>query len=218
MNIMEKKTLFRYIAGGIFAVSALVQLLNIVRYFNVLNVFYFIALLLIVAGLFIKNTLISAVGSGLYTVLALYRFISYGAFAQGLVWSLYNIPNILFWLMLLVSLVGNIRALGGVAAGIGIFRFLVYVSIWTRYDSLSSLPFRIVLDLLLPVAGALIMCFAIETVSAKVALNATRTTSSINANTAENIIERLERLKKLLDSGVITQEEFEEEKKNIIGM
>ena len=211
MNIMEKKTLFRYIAGGIFAVSALFQLWYTVRFFTVLNLFYFIALLLIVAGLFIKNTLISAVGSGLYTVLALYSSISgYNG------WSLlHNISNILFWLMLFVSLVGNIRALGGVAAGIGIFRFLNYVSIC---DSLSRLPFIAVSNLLLPAAGALIMCFPIETVSAKVALNATRTTSSINANTAENIIERLERLKKLLDSGVITEEEFEEKKKNIIGM
>ena len=81
-----------------------------------------------------------------------------------------------------------------------------------------GLNFRGFLSNILLIVGTFVIGMAVDCITVKVSTGTNEATGKVVSSTpAESQIERLTKLKGLLDSGVISQEEFETKKKQILG-
>lgn len=216
----KTKTPFRYIAGGCFAASAIIYLINNCLRHHIFN-FYYISLILafaaIAVGLFLSVPMVSAAGSVLFLisrVVILFRnvkyfitnpdFFNYSSFFLTGAFALFA----LFALLLLISCLNRCSAkITGIIAAV--FRFIPAIYIFSFGRSLWDIVL-----LLLECAGAVFLGFAFSGLKDKPKVLAA---AAPQASGVTDTYEKLTHLKELLDKGVITQEEFDAKKKDILG-
>lgn len=224
---MENKRTLRYIAGACFAIYAVLIVVSLVRNgFYAGSLFPLIGAVLIAVSMFASIPVLTTVGSALHLVSAAGTLIGYiilmlNDYSWFLMrYLLYSIMFLVIWFFLLIASINTKSAKSmGIIAGIVAAVHFVAVIIGNIADGGSiGLTFLNVLSYLVIIAGALLIGLSSE------ASEINQVTSSVSSDKAQiqqgsdNTIERLTKLKALLDNGVITQEEFDSKKKQIIGM
>lgn len=219
---MESKTKipFRYIAGGCFAACALFCLIRLG--FSLYSLTYFLAFAAIAVGLFLSIPMVSAAGSALSLILGivdLFQFLhdlfSYYSFY----FDFYDFTNlidyleaVIFSLILLISCLNRrcAKTMGIIAAAVQVLYIIwVFGSCW-YLDWGVSLWF--VVQLLLECVSAVFLGFAFSELKEPEVTAAAPKPSGVS-----DTYEKLTHLKELLDKGIITQEEFDAKKKDILG-
>lgn len=227
---MESKTKipFRYIAGGCFAASTIIYLIYLISGidFSLSYLFSALAFAAIAVGLFLSIPMVSAAGSALFLILNvvdLFQFLHdlfsyYDSFYFSTYHFIYLIDyleTVIFSLILLVTCLNrrSAKTMGIIAAAvqvlyiiiIGVFGFSWYlnweVSLW------------VVVRLLLDCAGAVFLGFAFSELKSKSKAAA----AALWPSGVSDTYEKLTHLKGLLDKGIITQEDFDAKKKDILG-
>lgn len=199
---MKKNDILRYCAGVVFLIQALRQLRSGL---NLVNVIWLIFFVLIGVSFFIKKPVLTTVGGAVWVLMSainLIEFLSYGILA----W--YTVAQILFLaakILFLVLTVTRKKPLGYAAAVICGIGYLGNILL------LHSSP---TVGMILTVAGYVLAGFAYEAMPAKV-----RVSTPVRAyNSTTDKIQRLENLQNLLEKGILTQEEFDEKKKNLLNL
>lgn len=151
---------------------------------------------------------------------------------------------VLFWIILTIAFVWkkNAKTLGIISCGVGLIRYIAIFLILKEFlDNLyakvpdtrwnifiswikqifygttfgSNVTFLANFPLII---GAFLVGFALDTTVKKISSHGiVPAAATANINTASQI-QRLEKLKALLDNGVISQEEFDEKKKQILNL
>lgn len=213
----QKADIFRYGAGACFALLAILQLADFPMYgFAFSTCLYAIAYLLMAASFFAQIPTLGTVGSGLHILLAVIPFVTnigwyirLGEITYLIIDELLPIAAYVIFLIMTLKR-GNAKRLGYAAAAVVVVRRFVNFLGWGFY-----VPYILILsDLLLSAAGFLLAGFAY----ANVTLESRKPAASTRQNTVVDSIQRLENLQRLLEQGIITQEEFDAKKKQLLGL
>lgn len=231
--IMEKKNNnFRYVAGACFVIKVLYIIIsNIVAGYTLFNPSTLVTILgyaLIAASMFASVDILTSVGGGILAADTIKSLISitkimlylWDYFRDSLDFLLSLTPAfILSVVYILFVVIGlnrkNAKTISIVAAALLVVNFLVTV----LSNSSSDLHFgNILFNYILLIIGTIMIGLALNIDDVKASSGKTASLNSINLTTpAENQIDRLTKLKDLLDNGVISQEEFDAKKKQILG-
>ncbi len=220
----ENNNTFKYLAGACFAVLVVLSVISMIQNgFYFWNLFSMIGAALIAVSMFVSVPALTAIGSALYGVGAIRTLILYFGYLQvsGFPKGVF-IPAILFlviWVLLLIaSLNPKLTKKLGIAAGIiAAVRFLFsLISNLIVYGSLG-LTFTGFLSYLALIVGALMIGLSATDNAAKEISATAASKATLVEKNSETQIDRLTKLKSLLDNGVITQEEFDQKKKQILG-
>ena len=224
-----KKTSLPTIAGACFLGKALFSL--IIRFlsgnFSIEFLLYFIGSILIAVSLFISLPILMSIGAGISAIIEL---------KYSLIWEIHwyklspeyssksyilaGLLIVMFWIILIVIGINQKKAKQlSFLAGANIILYFLLTAIGNQF---SELPLRIdfytVLDLLLMMIGTIIAGISYEYITTNPAVNtASPTDEAVTVSPAESKVDRLIQLKTLLDSGVISQEEFDAKKHQILG-
>lgn len=212
---MESKTKipFRYIAGGCFAASAIFYFVNNGLLHHVFN-FYTISLVLafaaIAVGLFLSVPMVSAAGSVLLLIsriVHLFRFMD-----SHFIWLIQLLVPAIFALLLLITCLNrrSAKTTGIIAAAI---RFILAILTIYLFFLFGGAMWGMIIQPLLECAGAVFLGFAFSELKDKPKAAA----AAPKPSGASDTYEKLTHLKELLDKGIITQEDFDAKKKDILG-
>lgn len=212
---MESKTKipFRYIAGGCFAASAIFYFVNNGLLHHVFN-FYTISLVLafaaIAVGLFLSVPMVSAAGSVLLLIsriVHLFRFMD-----SHFIWLIQLLVPAIFALLLLITCLNrrSAKTMGIIAAAI---RFILAILTIYLFFLFGGAMWGMIIQPLLECAGAVFLGFAFSELKDKPKAAA----AAPKPSGASDTYEKLTHLKELLDKGIITQEDFDAKKKDILG-
>lgn len=222
---MENKNI-RKITIACFAVLAVWDIIDLFDYFSFLMLLAVISGILVVVALLTKNTVLSAVGFGLFVLQdTISILMNMEAIFEG--WVLFLI--LLLWilnlawdvLLLLVSIKPkSAKSLGTIAAGIATVR-LVMVIIYNIIEGYEFSMESFIWGILL-IASAMLLGLTYEGLSKNTSVIKAsapiRGVSVAQKTFQTDNIENLLRLKSFLDEGVITQEEFDAKKKQLLGL
>lgn len=224
---MENKTL-KYITTICFAIIAVWFIVDLIDYFNFLGLTAAVGSIFVVIALLTATPILSTVGFALLSIRILYTLMS--CFEQ-ILHGYGNIPFMLvpFWVVwlavyILLIIAGikptSAKTLGLVATILAVVRLvaLVIINVIEGYGIRAN---TILLGLLLA-AGAMLLGLTYDNFSKKEAMNKAVAAQDSNVPAQrileDNNVEKLMRLKSFLDEGVITQEEFDEKKKQLLGL
>lgn len=226
---MENKNLniFRYVSGGLFVLSVLYPVIKSLGGAapSFTTILAWVAWTLMAAAMFTEKYALLAVGAGIRILQALMSLIS---MVPMLSYSVTNIGYVINTLLAVVGLVlillasvkrDSAKTLGIVAAAVTIVGrmligvgFLAHGGIGLAFQLATQGMFvNIVLAVAFVFAG-----FAMHTIKQKPVAAVMQTAAPV-VNTGDRI-EKLMKLKALLDSGVLTQEEFDAKKKSLLDM
>lgn len=213
----ENNNTFKYIAGACFAVLVVLSVI-----FKIQNGYYFwgpflmIGYALIAVSMFVSVPALTAIGSALEGVCAIHMLISYFGYLQD-PWFpkgffISPILYLVIWVLLLVaSLNPKLTKKLGIAAGI-------IAAVWSLFESVSlGLTLTEFLDYLALIVGTLMIGLSATDNAVKEISATTASKATLVEKNSETQIDRLIKLKSLLNNGVITQEEFDQKKKQILG-
>lgn len=215
---MESKTKipFRYIAGGCFAASAIFYFVNNGLLHHVFN-FYTISLVLafaaIAVGLFLSVPMVSAAGSVLLLISQIVHLFRLIRFDSSFILLIQVLVPAIFALLLLITCLNrrSAKTTGIIAAAIQFILAIItiYFTIYFFFHFGWSRWGRIIQPLL-ECAGAVFLGFAFSSKPKAIA-------AAPKVPGVSDTYEKLTHLKGLLDKGIITQEEFDAKKKDILG-
>lgn len=240
--IMEKNnSSLRYVAGACFGIYAILIIIYLVQNaqngysFNAWALLTLVGAVLIAIAMFASIPMLIAVGgfvSAVYSARTLGGYVSAFYSARALISSLgymdfflnrYFINELILlvvWILIIVSGVNKKsgKTLAMIAGALSALRFFVII-FGNKLDygsfGLNAIGF---LSYLVIIVGTFMIGLASESLlSDEKAVVKASVNAGTNATSAESQVERLTKLKTLLDSGVISQEEFDEKKKQIIG-
>lgn len=227
--IMEKKNnSLRYVAGACFGIRALIYINSIVRNMQDgygLSPWAFISIVgcaLIAVSMFASVDILTSAGGGILAVVAarwlILDFGSYGFYLKR-----YLIAD-LIWLVVCILFVviglnrKNAKTICIVAGALLAVGFLVVIFGNKIYWGTFDLIFDELLRYIVRIVGTIMIGLALDIDDAQDSRNKTVSSSGIHSRTsAESQMDRLAKLKDLLDNGVISQEEFDAKKKQILG-
>lgn len=205
--VKKNNDILRYIASGVFFLLAILSLTRgWIRYDGLDAVAY----ALVGVSFLMKKPKLTTIGAGtllLWLVLSylisgtLSSFIRNGEYSIMLWYVLGLAADILF----IILTVNGKKSMGYAAAGVSAVRYLI--SIIFMHDSFS-------LRTILWLAGLILAGLVCEAAVPKRRAAAPKAAQSSVAGT----IERMEKLQGLLEKGVITQEEFDAKKKQLLGL
>ena len=228
--IMEKNnSSLRYVAGACFGIDAILIIINLVQNaqngysFNAWALLTLVGAVLIAIAMFASIPMVIADGGGVSAVSSARTLISYLG-NMDYVPKRYFIAALILlvvWILIIVSGVNKKsgKTLAMIAGALLALRFFVII-IGNKLDYGSfGLNARGFLSYLVLIVGAFMIGLASESLPSdgKVVVK-TSATAGTNATSAESQVEKLTKLKTLLDSGVISQEEFDAKKKQILGL
>ena len=205
MKMKQKADIFRYGAGACFALLAILLLTKGIYFPNSL---YVIAYLLMAASFFAQIPTLGTVGSGLYILITVIQIRWWYGLEDIICDLLLIVAYVIFLIMTLKR--GNAKQLSYAAAAVVVVRVTV---VFITCGSYISTGFPLVSALLLA-AGFLLAGFAY----ANMTLKPQKPAVSAQQNTVVDSIQRLEKLQHLLEQGIITQEEFDAKKKQLLGL
>ena len=227
--IMEKNnSSLRYVAGACFGIDAILMIINLVQNaqngysFNAWELLTVVGAVLIAIAMFASIPMLIAVGGGVSAVSSAIAFIIYLGYMDYLPKRYFIVALIplVVWILIIVSGVNKKsgKTLAMIAGALSALRFFVII-FGDKLDYGSfGLNARGFLSYLVIIVGTFMIGLASESLlSDEKAVVKTSVNAGTNATSAESQVERLTKLKTLLDSGVISQEEFDEKKRQIIG-
>lgn len=212
---MKKNDILRYCAGGVFLLQVLISLFPALQYGNWSNLTVSLITCvpygLIGVSFFVKKPVLATVAGAVrvieYAIFFLICLVDgefSWAISTGQYWTVIQI--ILGFAEAIIFLVLTItrkKQLGYAAAAICGIDYLGDILIFHGYPTVS---------MILTVAGYVLAGLTYEAMPAKV-----RASTPVRAyNSAADIIQRLENLQNLLEKGIITQEEFDAKKHQML--
>ncbi len=213
---MENKTL-KYIAAICFALIAVRDIVYVITDFYFLNLLPAVGSIFVVIALLTATPILSTVGFALCSINVLLPFV-------GGQWILYNgtlfatqIMSLALYILLMIAGIKpkSAKTLGLVAAVLAVVELVITIM---GYGIIATY----ILWGLLLAAGAMLLGLTYDGFSKKEVMN--KAVAAQNSNIPaqgileDNNVEKLMRLKAFLDEGVITQEEFDEKKKQLLGL
>ena len=208
---------FRYIAGGCFSACAVVVAIDIAQrgYLDTWALPYGIAYAIIAVSMFASLPILTAVGSVAYAFSAI-RVLSV-IYAPVYILELFLAVVFSVILFLAGLMKKNAKMLGLVAGSVAVFRFVLYIFFSVMFGVGALLEFRDWFIYPLMIIGAFMFGLASDENpnKAKILPPSKLTNGGMN-DSVQSRVERLTRLKNLLDSGIISNEEFEAKKKLIL--
>jgi hypothetical protein len=182
-----------------------------------MNLLIALAYILLAVGLFICNPIISAIGCGVFLaeiLIVVIQNIPYYS-AISIVLNLLGVASLV---MLLLACINrkNGKFFGIAAAAIRIVHLIILLVINSGNQYFAT--GRIILNYLLFAIGAALLGIASDSFEAKPHVAAVASPSTPPPIDTSDRIEKLTKLKALLDSGIITQEEFDAKKKELLGL
>lgn len=227
--IMEKNnSSLRYVAGACFAGLTVLYLIGCVQYgFSFWGSLYLASYALIAVSMFASLPILTSAGAGLLAVNTIRVLIIYFDDIIGIGFAgfpkhlLFDTILFLAYSVLLIVVGINKKSakqLGFVAGGVYVLGFAI-VMIGNKVANGSfGLSFRGFLFDVLFTVGAFMIGMATDCINAKASTGTNEETGTAAFSApAEGQAERLTKLKTLLDSGIISQEEFEAKKRQITG-
>lgn len=229
---MEKKNNnFRYVAGACFVIEVLdIIISNIVAgntLFNPWTLVLIVGYALIAASMFASVDILTSVGGGFLAADAIQSLITVIKISLYL-WDYirddflsfsFQVTSLFIWAVVCILFVviglnrKNAKTISIVAAALLVVKFLL-----TTLSNSFHLNFTNILFNTIPIIGTIMIGLVLNIDDVKTSSGKTASSNSINLTTpAENQIDRLTKLKDLLDNGVISQEEFDAKKKQILG-
>lgn len=231
MIMGKKNNSLRYVAGACFGIVALIYINGIVR--NMQEGYYRSALwtlvsivgyALIAVSMFASVNILTSAGGGILAVGAAEVFISnLGTISP---FKRYLITGFI-WLVVCILFVviglnrknaKTICIVAGALLAVRLFVFIFCAFCDKIYYDVFSLGFIEFLLNVVEIVGTIMMGLALNIDDAQESSSKTAGSSGIHSRTpAESQMDRLAKLKDLLDNGVISQEEFDAKKKQILG-
>lgn len=211
---MGNKKVFLYIAGGCFAVVALFELLKAVTsyFFSFTDIIGPISYMLVAVGLFLGQTTISTIGSGVLTIYTLYDIVKTNRILGELPTD-YIVYTIILAascaLLILTVLLKNSSMITGILSATARVICLITTIVWQGRITVSN-----IVPAILFAVGVILIGLSRN---AKELRDATKNIAPEKTK-ATNNIEKITKLKGLLDSGAITQEEYDAKKKQLLGL
>lgn len=215
----NKKSNFRLASGVCYILGALYGLFTqFSSYTWIGGILRIIALILVAVGMFLQFPLLSVIGSGIqiltrYRVIFGIKFLFQSFSMYQAIWWFSGLALMLYWVVFLLAVI-NIKGKRknlGIASGC----LLLILSVLT-FGRVQYIIF----EGIIPAAGAVLFALAADDFPNKISsMPAVTPHKSSNTATSEyegNRVERLAKLKELLDKGVISQEEFDAKKKQIM--
>lgn len=229
--IMEKKNnSLRYVAGACFGIRALSCINGIVWDMQNgyrLSPWTFISIVgyaLIAVSMFASVDILTSVGGGIFAVNAARVLISNLSTISP--FKRYLITGFI-WLVVCILFVviglnrknaKTICIVAGALLAVRLFVFIFCAFCDKIYYDVFSLSFIEFLRNVIEIVGTIMMGLALNIDDAQESSSKTAGSSGIHSRTpAESQMDRLAKLKDLLDNGVISQEEFDAKKKQILG-
>lgn len=218
---MENKNIQK-ITIACFAIIAVWNIVDLFDYFSFQMLLTVIGSILVVIALLTQKTILSAVGFGLMILQGLtdIRALLEGwmPFSIFLIWSLVLARDVL--LMVLSIKPKSAKSLGTIAAGICVVRLVVLIirNIIEGYGfSIGAVIWGILLAASAMLLGLTYDNLSKEVPSIKVS-TPIRVVSTEQKTVQTDNVEKLLRLKAFLDEGVLTQEEFDQKKKELLNL
>lgn len=220
---MEKNNSLRYVSGACFA---LVAILSIPGFFYgnsdwIWNLLCEASYVLIAIAMFASVPMLIAIGGGISAIVSVRNIICQLEWFFAKFFIIAEIFILVAWVLIVVAALNmkNGRTLGIVSSVLIALRYLVTIFGNKIAAGIFGFHLSAFLINLVLILGVLMMGLAFgdnlfkhsETANSKANGNG-------NVTSGESQIERLIKLKELLDKGVISQEEFEAKKKQILGM
>ncbi len=200
---MDKKTL-RFVAGAAFALNCIIRLITYFTLPGSVGVWSYIwpiAYLLIAVSLFVDLPILTTVGGIVLTI---------GAVRSLVVMMPRIVPYILVETIafLLLVFVGLSRKAAKPLCLLSAILYLAYI-LMSMLGSGYGLTIRTILLTALFLIGVVLMGISLSATDSK--------EETAPKSATGDKLDRLIKLKDLLDKGILTQEEFEEKKKQILG-
>lgn len=224
---MKNRKTLRLIAGACFAILAILNIVSSAQRFDLvllLTTILTIPLVLISVSMFTSNPILTTVGSVLQLLCGAFSLILYivqrDYYVNFGVLLLTNILRLFIWLSLIIAGINtkSAKRMGIIAGVIAAVAFVANIIGNLTIIGSIGISFIGFLSSLVTIVGVLLVGLSLEGLATrKVAAVASGGKVKIQQG-SDNTIERLTRLKALLDKGIITQEEFETKKKQILGM
>lgn len=219
----NKKSNFRLASGVCYILGALYGLFTqFSSYTWIGGILRIIALILVAVGMFLQFPLLSVIGSGIqiltrYRVILGIKFLFQSFSMYQAIWWFSGLALMLYWVVFLLAVI-NIKGKRknlGIASGCLLLILSVLTFGRVRYIS-------IIFEGIIPAVGAVLFALAADDFPNKIssvpAVTAHKSSNTATSEYEGNQIERLAKLKELLDKGVISQEEFDAKKKQIMGL
>ena len=214
-----RSKVFRYIAAGCFAGIAALNILEIIpNHINVHNLILIVGEVMVAVALFAAVPVLSAIGFAILSLLQGSSVLGY--VLDGLPFKyiiLYCLPLVFYVLLVVASLnLKSAKTLGIVAAATDIARFIMGIVFVGGGVTPRGLLFR-----MLYVVGAFSLGCAYKCIyERRITTNSTmvNTGAETSIATGSSKADDLLKLKALLDKGVITQEDFDAKKKQLLGL
>lgn len=213
---MANKNSLRYIAGACFTAIAVYYIVFILKgfsYYVLYEIPFIIGPALIAIALFISKPVLAAVGSALCGIGAIIVAVQL-SFGLGVINSI--ILLVVFIMLLIGSIIQGAGRVTGIAAcALSVIRLVIcfcqgHLALWSW--GLFGWPVQVLL-----IIGCLMI--GLSAINNPVNKNAAEQSPEVSQiqNGTNDQIEKLTKLKSLLDSGAITQEEFDNKKKQLLG-
>lgn len=223
---MENKNI-RIITIACFAILAAWDIFDLIDYFNFLMLISVIGSILVVIALLIKNTVLSTVGFGLLVFSGIISILQNIGPLLGEGWI--PVFVVFLWILsltrdiflLLVSIKPkSAKTLGTIAAGFAAVRLVAIIinNLIEGYEfSFEAIAWGVLITV-----SAMLLGLTYDGYANSVSVSKTHVPVRENAvaqNTLQtNNVEKILRLKEFLDQGVITQEEFDQKKKELLNL
>ena len=225
--IMEKNNnTFRYVAGACFAIYAIVSIIRLVQIapYNSPSAWWLLPILgavLIAVAMFVTVPMLIAVGGGVSTISAARSFIiCLGNEYNPWNYSIAAFLLLVVWVLIIVVGVNKKsgKILGMVAGALATLRFLIIIFGNIIDCGQFALDFVNFVCYAVIIVGVFMIGLASGDNAPKTSeLTKANANGGVHATQAESQIDRLTKLKGLLDNGIISREEFETKKKQILG-
>lgn len=222
---MENKAL-KYIAAICFAIIAVWGIVDLFDYFYFWDLIGVVGNIFVVIALLTATPILSTVGfalwsSGiLYALVGNFEWILHGALPFDLV-IVWVVSLVLLVLLMIAGIKPkSAKTLGLIATILAVVRLVALVigDVTRGHEITAS---RILWGLLFT-AGTLLLGLTYDSFSKKAVVSKAAVTQNSNVSAQgifeDSNVEKLMRLKSFLDEGVLTQEEFDEKKKQILGL
>ena len=215
----NKKSNFRLASGVCYILGALYGLFTqFSSYTWIGGILRIIALILVAVGMFLQFPLLSVIGSGIqiltrYRVILGIKFLFQSFSMYQAIWWFSGLALMLYWVVFLLAVINIKGKRKNLGIASGCLLLILYVLTFCRVQ-------YIIFEGIIPAAGAVLFALAADDFPNKISsMPAVTPHKSSNTATSEyegNRVERLAKLKELLDKGVISQEEFDAKKKQIM--
>lgn len=215
---MDEKNLkiIRYLTGAIFAVQFIVSAVNLAGrlgwyswYQKPACIVEVLGILLMAVSLFIGTYSLLAIGAGMQSV----------GILLSIIFEMYTFSSILLFIAYALIALTTSQEKNSITIGIVSAALFIIKSFWdycVGADSFwEALPYALNGWTVLLATAAMLTCVVVQNTPQNKPI---KTSQPTIAQKTDNRIEELTKLKDLLDTGAITQEEFDAKKKQILWM